>query len=148
MRAIADPLRAMMTQQTAPVVITGGASVNLLKLGSIAKAASDQFDADHVHLVFEPGREAEGPKRILVGMHRDRIVHVKTDCSVWADPRRRPFLLARQVSEMGLTSFDPDGMDYRPGRPKTNVAKGLARGAELLRRLAANDLEEPVAAAG
>lgn len=147
MRAIADPHRAVQAEQTPPVVITGGAPLDLVKFGSIAKAASDEFDADVIHLEFEPGREAEGPLRITVGMHRDMVVHIKTDCSVWADPRGRPFLLARQGAKMGLASFDPDGMDYRPGRPKSDVAKGLARGAKLLRQLAANDLATPRAAA-
>jgi len=73
-------------------------------------------------------------------MHRDAIVHIKTDCVVWADPRGRPFLLARQGRKMGLMDFDPDGMAYQPCRPKSDVAKGVERGATLLLRLAANDL--------
>ena len=147
MRAIADPHRAVQAEQTPPVMITGGAPLDLIKFGRIAKAASDEFDADVIHLEFEPGRETEGPQRILVGMLRDAVVHIKTDCSVWADPRGKPYLLARQGEKMGMASFDPDGMDYRPGRPKTDIGKGLTRGAKLLRQLAANDLAMPTAAA-
>ena len=147
MKRIADPHRAVQAEQNSPVMVTGGLPLDLISLARFARSASDVFDADVIHLEFEPGREAEGPRRIAVGMFRDGIAQMKSDCQVWADPRGRPFLLARQGQKMGLASFDPDGMDYRPGRPKGDVGKGLARGAKLLQRLAANDLARPTAAA-
>ncbi|THD35082.1 MAG: hypothetical protein E7773_11515 [Sphingomonas sp.] len=147
MKCVADPHRALQADQNSPVVVTGGSPLNLIQLAQFARSASEVFDADVIHLEFEPGREAEGPQRIAVGMFRDGIAQVKSDCQVWADPRGRPFLLARQGQKMGLASFDPEGMDYRPGRPKSDVAKGLARGAKLLRQLAANDLAKPMAKA-
>lgn len=67
MRQVADPHRALQANQTTPVIITGGAPLDPIKLAPIAGAASAEFDADLIRLEFEPGREAEGPSGLSWG---------------------------------------------------------------------------------
>ncbi|TFI59758.1 hypothetical protein E2493_02655 [Sphingomonas parva] len=138
MNHVADPNRAIMADVRPCVLVTGGTPLDPHSLIALAKA-SDGIDADLIHLEFEIGAESEGPRNILTAMVRDGIVHVGPRCAVWVDPRGRPFLL-RTSGKMGLISFDPDGLDFRPGRPKTSVGKGLARGTAKLRQLAAEQL--------
>jgi len=144
MRRLADPNRAVLANQESCVLVTAGTPLHERTLLTLV-AASNLMDADLIHLEFEPGREASGPTNIFVAMMRDGIAHVGERCAVWADPRGRPFL-ARQSGNPGLLSFDPDGMDFKPGRPSTSMAKGLARGSAMLRQLVDIELARPAPA--
>lgn len=142
---LADPHRKLMADDRPCVVVLGGTDIDYSTLASLAKG-SDEFDADLLYLEFNPGSEHEGPTRIRLALTRNGIVYTWSDCAIFADPRGRPCLVSNNQGRYGVATFDPDGIDYRPGRPKTSIPKGLKRGQALLCRLAANKLHHVIAA--
>ena len=131
-----DPHRAVLAASR-PYVVTGGMPLNAIQLVAGGKAAYDNADADYVHLVFEPGREAEGPCNVMVAMDRGSVVFIKKECRFWLDKRGKPFLVARSGDKFATMSFDPDGMDSQPGAPADDLEPGYACAAKLLRKYAA-----------
>lgn len=125
MQFIADPHRALLTNSQPCVEVVAGEAISLLQLADLA-ASANASDADVIYLEFEPGFEAEGPRSIHVASVQKGVTHIKTDCAPWASPSGEMFLICQQGK--GMVSFHSDGMDYRPGRPKTSIAKGEVRG--------------------
>ena len=125
-------------------MITGGKWGDLQQFINFAKAV-DEEDADLLHMDFEPGSEADGPVNIRLSMGRGGILFTHSECWLWADPRGKMFVLSKGSRKPGLASFDPDGMDYRPGRPKSDIAKGIKRAAAKLKKLVAEELARKAA---
>lgn len=145
MRRLADPGRSAMADPRTCVVISAGRKADLHLLAALA-AGANAVDADVIHLEFEPGAEAEGPRNIVTASMRENgVIQVKTNCAVWADPRGVVHLLARVGKKSGLCKFHPDGMEYCPGRPSTPIPAGLKRGAARLHALAAEELARTAA---
>lgn len=142
---LADPHRKVMADDRPSVVVLGGRAIDFSTLASFAKGA-DEFDADLLYLEFDPGSEHEGPTRIRLAITRSGIVYTWSDCAVFADPRGKAYLVSNNQGRYGVATFDPDGIDYRPGRPKTSISKGLQRGKALLCKLAAGELQRVAAA--
>ena len=142
---LADPNRKVMADDRACVVVLGGRTIDFSTLASLAKG-SDEIDADLIYLEFNPGSEHEGPTRIRLALTRNGIVYTWNECAVFADPRGHACLVANNQGRYGVATFDPDGIDYRPGRPKTSISKGLERGKALLCKLATGELQRVTAA--
>lgn len=138
-RRLIDPNRGVMADAT-PYILTGGVPLDTFQLiAGGAKAA--EFDADLIHLEFAPGAEADGPVNVMVSMSREaNIVFIRRECRFWLDPRGTPLLIATQGRKHATMSFDPDGMDSKPGKPAGPLAWGYARADAKLRRLAAEAL--------
>lgn len=135
-RRMIDPHRAVLNEST-PYALTGGRALTLQELIGGAGAAA-KADADLIHLEFSPGREADGPINIAVGMSRaPNIVLYRSTCRLWLDPRGTPFLVGTLGRKFATMSFDPAGMDSNPGKPKGSLEKGYARADAKLRQLAA-----------
>lgn len=142
---LADPNRNIMADDRPCVVVLGGAPIDFSTLASLAKG-SDAIDADLIYLEFNPGSEHEGPTRIRLALTHNGIVYTWSDCAVFADPRGHACLVANNQGRYGVATFDPEGIDYRPGRPKTSIPKGLQRGKALLCKLATCELQRATAA--
>ena len=135
-RRMIDPHRAVLAAK-APYILTGGQPLDLLQLAAGGRDAHEHADADLIHLVFEPGLEAQGPSYVMVAMARERVIGIRSECRFWLDQRGKPFLLARCGGKFATMSFDPDGMDSQPGAPAGDLERGYARAAALLREYAA-----------
>lgn len=136
-RRMIDPGRTAMRDRS-PYAVTGGQALNPLQLIAAGQAAGED-DADLIHLEFSPGAETDGPVNVMASISWGNVF-VRREYRFWLDPRGRPFLVARQGVKYGTMSFDPDGMDSRPGRPKGSLEKGYARADATLRRYAAETL--------
>ena len=134
-RAI-DPNRTVLAAST-PYVVAGSigpADRQTIVAGTLA---SNGADADYVHLEFEPGTERDGPVNVVVGMVRAGVCHIRQSCRFWLGANGRMALVATVGPKAATMTFDPDGMDSRPGRPRGDLEAGYARAATRLRKLAA-----------
>lgn len=131
-----DPHRAVLAAKS-PYIMTGGKPLDLLQLIAGGKGAHEHADADLIHLVFEPGQEAQGPSNVMVVMAREGVIGIRSESRFWLDERGKPFLVARSEGKFATMSFDPDGMDSRPGAPADDLEPGYAGAAKLLRKYAA-----------
>lgn len=131
------PNRIIMADPQSSIVVSGGPSLDTTMIAELAEGA-DLLKADLIYLEFERGAAAEGPRNIIAAAVRSGVIHLAPRCAVWSDPRGRPYLI-RQSGKVGMISIDPDGLAFSPGRPSTSIAKGLARGSELLQHLAAEE---------
>ncbi|WP_137897486.1 hypothetical protein [Sphingomonas sp. 2SG] len=135
-RAAIDPHRNILTTST-PYVIGGSIGpVTREFIAAGAMTSHDEADADYIHLEFEPGGEAGGPVNVKVGMIRFGIVHVRESGRFWLGQDGRLSLVASAGPKAATMSFDPDGMEPRPGLPVGQIAIGYDRAAARLRELA------------
>jgi hypothetical protein len=134
-----DPHRALLAAAR-PYVMTGGSPLDTMQLVAGGKRANEVQDADLIHLVFEHGREAEGPVNVMVAMERDRVIGIRTECRFWLNELGQPFLIAKCGGKFATMSFDPEGMDSQPGAPAGDLEPGYARAMDLLRRSAATGI--------
>lgn len=133
-RAI-DPSRSVMAAST-PYVVAGSTGPVRQELIAAGALSSHAVDADYIHLEFELGAEVEGPVNVKVGMVRFGILNVRESGRFWLGRDGRMLLVATAGSRAATMSFDPDGMDSRPGLPAGDLEAGYARAAARLRELA------------
>ena len=134
-RSAIDPHRSILTTATPYVV---GGSIGPVTREFVAAGAissHDTIDADYIHLEFEHDAEVEGPVNVKVGMIRFGIVHVRESCRFWLGQDGSMLLVATAGSKAATMSFDPDGMDSRPGLPSGELENGYAHAAARLREL-------------
>ena len=134
-RSAIDPRRSILAAST-PYIVAGGTGPASQKLIAAGALASQECDADYIHLEFEQGAEVEGPVNVKVGMIRFGILHVRGSCRFWLGEDGRLLLIATVGFKAATMSFDPNGMDSRPGLPTGDLEAGYARAAARLRELA------------
>ncbi len=135
-RTAIDPGRSILRAST-PYVVGGSiGQVGREFIAAGAISSHDTMDADYIHLEFERDAEMEGPANVKIGMIRFDIVHVRESGRFWVGQDGRILLIASAGSKAATMSFDPDGMDSRPGLPAGDLESGYARAAARLRELA------------
>ena len=135
-RRTIDPNRTVLAAST-PYVVAGSIGPANREVIFAGTLASEGADADYIHLEFEPGAEREGPVNVVVGMVRAGVCHIRQSCRFWLGADGRMALVATVGPKSATMTFDPEGMDSRPGRPRGDLQAGYARAATRLRKLAA-----------
>lgn len=130
-----DPHRGILTAST-PYVIGGSVGPATREFIAAGAISSHDIDADYIHLEFERGAEANGPVNVKVGMTRFDIVHVRESGRFWMGQDGKLLLIATAGSKAATMSFDPDGMESRPGLPAGELVSGYERATVRLRELA------------
>lgn len=138
-RSAIDPNRNILSAST-PYVVAGDVKIARRELIAAGAFASHNVGADYIHLEFKRGAEAEGPVNVKVGMVRFDIVTVRENCRFWLGEDGRLLLVATAGAKTATMSFDPDGLDSRPGRPGGDLESGYARAAARLSELASKAL--------
>lgn len=118
---------------TSLVAAVGTAGREIIASSAIA---SHGVDADYIHLEFEHGSETAGPVNVKVGMIRLEILHVRESGRFWLGRDDMMKLLMTAGSKAATMTFDPDGIDSRPGLPAGDLDAGYTRAAARLRDLA------------
>ncbi|THD34459.1 MAG: hypothetical protein E7773_14820 [Sphingomonas sp.] len=134
-RRMIDPHRTILAAST-PYIVAGSSGPAGITLIAGMQAA-DGVGADYIHLEFAPGREHEGPVNVAVGMMREGVGHIRRTCRFWIGEDGRVELVATVAGKHATMTFDPDGMDTRPGKPTGDLEAGYGCAATRLRELAA-----------
>ncbi len=134
-RRLIDPRRGVLVASS-PYVIAGGIGPANRRMLLAGASAANHINADYIHLEFALGSEAEGPSNVVIAMFRGGVCHIQQTCRFWLDNDGRPFLLAEAKGKFATMTFDPAGMDSRPGAPHDELEAGYARAATKLREFA------------